>query len=79
VIYGQGEEEDVVEFVENIKAMTWLALRVRFVEPLEDGVLPSGDRRWQEFQKVGEVVAEMKRLGRENFILEMGIGSAGAK
>lgn len=33
--------------------------------------------RWSEFQKVGEVVEEMKRLGREVFMLEMGIGSAG--
>ncbi|TFK99730.1 hypothetical protein BDV98DRAFT_570751 [Pterulicium gracile] len=79
VIYGQGDEEDITEFVENIKAMTWLALRVRFVEPLPSGKEVPKERQWLELQKVGEVVAEMKRLEREEFVLEMGIGSAGAK
>ena len=33
--------------------------------------------QWAEFEKVGEVVEEMGRLGREQFVVEMGIGSAG--
>ncbi|KAF8079287.1 hypothetical protein FPV67DRAFT_1468262 [Lyophyllum atratum] len=78
VIYAQGQKENVEEFVENIKAMQWLALKVRFVEELpEDGAEDTRERKWIEFQKVGEVVEEMRRLGREQFIVEMGIGSAG--
>ncbi|KAF9473889.1 hypothetical protein BDN70DRAFT_843035 [Pholiota conissans] len=80
VIYAQGERFNVEEFVDNVKAMQWLALRVRFVEPL---LLPTGGtetapRSWKEFQKVGEVVEEMRRIGREEFVVEMGIGSAGS-
>ena len=68
----------------NIKAMQWLALRVRFVEPLpvpstdkKTGWL-AGERSWKEFQKVGEVVEEMKRLGMAELVVEMGIGSLGS-
>lgn len=76
VIYAYGEQEGIEEFVANVKAMQWLALKIRFVEPIveEVGDNRSG-RQWTEFQKVGEVVEEMRRLGRERFIVEMGIGS----
>ncbi|KAM6497522.1 hypothetical protein JOM56_007995 [Amanita muscaria] len=84
VIYAEGKRDDVEEFVANVKAMQWLALRVRFVEPLleePEGIgrgkeNAKGRRKgWKEFQKVGEVVQEMKRLGRERYVVEMGIGS----
>ena len=85
VIYAQGERSCVEEFVDNVKAMQWLALKVRFVEPLDTEHLPSKSiseskgeaRKWKEFQKVGEVVEEMRKLGREEYVVEMGIGSAG--
>ncbi|KAI0694453.1 hypothetical protein BC835DRAFT_1406453 [Cytidiella melzeri] len=77
-VYCEGEQEDVEEFVANVKAMQWLALRVRFVEALPEG-LEEGRRGWVELEKVGEVVEEMRRLGRECFVVEMGIGSAGQK
>lgn len=77
VIYAEGAQDNVEEFVTNVKAMQWLALRVRFVEPIDPG--EAHERRWTEFQKVGEVVEEMTRIGREEFILEMGIGSAGSQ
>jgi hypothetical protein len=72
VIYAQGERGDIERFVANVKSMQWLALRVRFVETLVEtesvvgGTAPDARERatWQEFQKVGEVVEEMKRLGR---------------
>ncbi|KAF7330109.1 RWD domain-containing protein 2B [Mycena sanguinolenta] len=74
VIYAQGDQGSVEEFVENVKAMQWLALRLRFSEPL-----PVGERGeaqgWTEFEKVGEVVEAMRRLGLEDWIVEMGIGS----
>ncbi|KAF8625481.1 hypothetical protein AX15_005355 [Amanita polypyramis BW_CC] len=87
VIYIQGEQDSVEEFVAKVKSMQWLALRVRFVEPLEEmGSEVEGTEHplvkkgsWEEFQKVGDVVEEMKRLGREKYVIEMGIGSARAK
>jgi len=79
VIYAEGTQGNVDEFVANVKAMQWLALRVRFVEPIDEVRVTRNESRWVEFQKVGEVVEEMKRIGREGFILEMGIGSAGSK
>lgn len=82
VIYLEGPQSSVEEFVANVKAMQWLALRVRFVEPLEEALLGDREgakdrRRWIEFERVGEVVEEMRRLGREGYVVEMGIGSAG--
>jgi hypothetical protein len=79
VIYLYGEQANVEEFVGNVKAMQWLALRVRFMEPISDreGDRMGDERRWVEFQKVGEAVEEMKRIGREGYILELGIGSHG--
>ena len=79
VIYAEGAQEQVEEFVRRIKAMQWLALRVRFVEPVPD---PTGrdvpPRTWVFFEKVGEVVEHMRKLGRENYVVEVGIGSAGS-
>lgn len=83
VIYCEGFQEQVEQFVANIKAMQWLALRVRFVEPAPKDSTPmveNGQKRcWNELEKVGEVVEEMRRLGREKYVVEMGIGSAGTK
>ncbi|KAF9812518.1 hypothetical protein IEO21_06157 [Rhodonia placenta] len=82
VIYCEGEQAQVEEFVGNVKTMQWLALRVRFVESLADHEerqrgAEIEKKRWSEFEKVGEVVEEMKRLGRTKYVVEMGIGSAG--
>jgi hypothetical protein len=58
--------------------MQWLALRVRFVEPV-DLANDEHHQGWTEFQKVGEVVEEMKRRGKDKYITEMGIGSSAPK
>ncbi|KAI0640148.1 hypothetical protein C8Q77DRAFT_1165126 [Trametes polyzona] len=76
VIYCEGAREDVEDFVSRVKSMQWLALRLRFIEPAPENT--GNERgRWAEFEKVGEVVEEMRRLGRERYVVEMGIGSAG--
>jgi acylphosphatase len=77
IIYAQGLEENIEEFVHNIKSMQWLALRVRFVEPLPLGEVVHPDKPWLELEKVGEVLEYMRLIGREKCIVEMGIGSAG--
>lgn len=79
VIYCEGEKEQLEEFVGSVRAMQWLALKLRFMEPVT-GASASAEqekRRWVEFEKVGGVVEEMRRLGREAYVVEMGIGSAG--
>ncbi|KAK7063614.1 RWD domain-containing protein 2B [Favolaschia claudopus] len=76
VIYAQGEQGNVEEFVENVKAMQWLALRLRFLEPLPEGRGGNADAQgWIELEKVGAAVERMRQLGLENWIVEMGIGS----
>ncbi|KAH9950977.1 hypothetical protein B0H21DRAFT_818806 [Amylocystis lapponica] len=77
IIYCVGAREAVEEFVRRVRALQWLALRLRFIEPLSSGDTRQEGARWVEFEKVGEVVQEMRRLGREHFVVEMGIGSAG--
>ena len=83
VIYCEGFQDQVEQFVANIKAMQWLALKVRFIEPVPADnmhvLVAGGRRRWVELEKVGEVMEEMRRLGREKYVVEMGIGSAGTK
>lgn len=79
VIYCEGIKDQVEEFVAKIRAMQWLALRLRFIEPVpkrENEPLQAAKRTWSEFEKVGEVVDEMRRLGREKYVVEMGIGSS---
>ncbi|KAJ3860819.1 hypothetical protein EV359DRAFT_5276, partial [Lentinula novae-zelandiae] len=80
VIYAEGIQENIEEFVDNIKAMQWLALKLRFIEPVLEGVdgySSASRRQWTEFQKVGDVMEEMRRIGRQMYVVEMGIGSAG--
>lgn len=64
----------------NVKSMQWLALKVRFVERVPEGMLNNAGGEslsgWQEFSRVGEVVEEMRRIRREDCVLEMGIGSS---
>ncbi|KAJ7447230.1 hypothetical protein FB451DRAFT_1290722 [Mycena latifolia] len=74
VIYAQGAQRSVEEFVANVKAMQWLALRLRFMEALPGGCMTQAEG-WTEFEKVGEAVAAMRRLGLEDWIVEMGVGS----
>lgn len=90
-IYAEGPQTAVEEFVTRVKAMQWLALRLRFSELLDTdrfGKLADlrqeheggGTRipRWVELEKVGDVVQEMRRAGREEFVTEMGLGSSAA-
>ena len=80
VIYCEGEKGNVEEFVGKVKAMQWLALRVRFVdglsenEPLETTGEGQG-RHWIELEKVGGVVEYMRHIGREKYVLDIGLGA----
>lgn len=90
MLYAEGQRPDVEEWVKEVKSWQWLALRVRFAEQLPAKYVSRDDssiqrqgktserRRWVEVKKVGDVVDEMRRLGRESYVVEMGIGSVGA-
>ncbi|KAG2352122.1 hypothetical protein BDR07DRAFT_1412310 [Suillus spraguei] len=58
--------------------MQWLALRVQFVEPT-DLANDEYHQSWSEFQKVGEVVEEMRRCRKGTYITQIGIGSSALK
>lgn len=84
VIYAEGPRESVEAFVREVKGMQWLALRVRFVEPVPgwdtDANLSSEagrnqSVRWVEVSKIGEVLELMRMRGREAFVTNLGIGA----
>ncbi|KAF8578534.1 hypothetical protein K439DRAFT_1638744 [Ramaria rubella] len=78
VIYCSGVKSDVEEFVKRVRSMQWLALRVRFVEGVPDThAAEMGRNPWKEVEKIGEAIEEMRKLGRERFFLDLGIGSRG--
>ncbi|KAF8509752.1 hypothetical protein BU17DRAFT_98631 [Hysterangium stoloniferum] len=79
LIYCSGSQSSVEEFVTRVKGMQWLALRMRFLEPLFVSGQEADGHEWTEVEKIGGVVEEMKKLGRESYVLDLGIGSGGAK
>ncbi|KAI5885279.1 uncharacterized protein SCHCODRAFT_02593693 [Schizophyllum commune H4-8] len=82
VIYAYGPKDAVEDFVDRVKAMQWLALRLRFLDALpeeEQDASKAVERKWGELHKVGEVVEEMRRLGREKYVTELGIGTSGSE
>ena len=74
LIYAEGDKENVDEFVRKVRVMQWLALRVRFIEPIEPSQCDPG-HRWIEVEKVGEVLGLMRKRGREKHVTSFGIGT----
>ncbi|KAN0100090.1 hypothetical protein V8E55_000074 [Tylopilus felleus] len=63
--------------------MQWLALRVRFVEPVPEsdsgpdfGASRDQSVRWVEVSKIGEVLELMRIRGRETLVTNLGIGAS---
>lgn len=83
VIYCTGYQSDVQEFVSKVKNMQWLALHTKLIEPLpsehESTDLTIRRSSWKEVEKIGEVIDEMKKYGREEYAYEFGIGSGKSK
>lgn len=84
IIYAEGPRDAVETFVRNVKGMQWLALRVRFVEPMlgsgsdvlgttRDQSVPG--EQWVEVSKIGEVLEQMRMRGREALVTNLGIGA----
>ncbi|KAG8976531.1 hypothetical protein FRB90_009140 [Tulasnella sp. 427] len=75
IIYAEGKKEDVEDFVQRVKEMQWLALRVRFVEPIEGPDVGVTRQEWTEVTKVGEAIELMRKRGREKLIIGLGFGA----
>lgn len=75
LIYAEGDKGNVDEFVRNVRAMQWLALKVRFIEPTEPSQYNPG-QRWIEVEKIGKVLVLMRKLGRERYVTDFGIGTS---
>ncbi|KAG1842264.1 hypothetical protein DFJ58DRAFT_609624, partial [Suillus subalutaceus] len=69
VIYAQGSQENVHEFVANVKSMHWLSLKMRLWNLRIWPTIGCHQGR-SEFRSVGEVVEEMRRCGRDKYITE---------
>jgi len=83
IMYAQGDREAVEAFVREVKGWQWLALRVRFVEPIPRSESESHSHsesaentRWVEMTKIGEVLEWMRMRGREVLITDFGIGAS---
>ncbi|KAG8980268.1 hypothetical protein FRB90_007701 [Tulasnella sp. 427] len=75
IIYAEGKKEDVEDFIQRVKEMQWLALRVRFLEPIEGPDVGVARQEWTEIAKVGEAIELMRQRGREKLIIGLGFGA----
>ncbi|WOO77410.1 RWD domain-containing protein 2B [Vanrija pseudolonga] len=90
IYYAIGHRDDLDEWLREVKSWNWLALRVRLgIEPLPEEALgggrgsESGARGgkgrgdWDELEKISEALDWLKKRGREQLLLDIGIGGGG--
>jgi hypothetical protein len=91
-MYAIGAQEDLVEWISEVKSWNWLALRVRMsAEPISgeeelEGGRGSGDGarggkgrgEWSELEKISEALEWLKGRGREGLLLDIGMGGGSA-
>jgi hypothetical protein len=80
IIYAEGDVDDLEEFVREVKSWQWLALRLRVLEELGDHGDQSAPRtkgHWDELHKMGEAIAWLSQIGRQNLLLDIGFGANG--
>ena len=89
-MYAVGEHDDLTAWLREVKSWTWLALRVRVgVEVLshaeeEDGGKGKevgarggkGRGDWVEVEKISEALDWLRKRGREELLLDIGMGAA---
>ncbi len=87
-MYAIGGHDDLVEWLREVKSWNWLALRVRIsVEPVSDGQMEDGGKgkdagarggkgrgEWTEVEKINEALEWLRKRGREELLLELGMG-----
>lgn len=90
IYYAVGDKDDLEEWMREVKSWNWLALRVRVgVEPIRDAEVElegrgkeSGARGgkgrgdWVELKKIGDALEWLKKRGREQMLLDIGIGGS---
>jgi hypothetical protein len=89
ILYAQGERDDLAEWLREVKSWNWLALRVRIaIEPVLDESASAGtggengdkgDKKqrgdWRELDKLGEAMEWLAIRGREDILIDAGVGS----
>jgi hypothetical protein len=92
IMYAIGTQEDLGEWIREVKSWNWLALRVRMTaEPIGDGEelevgrgSESGARggkgrgEWTELEKISEALDWLRVRGREALLLDVGMGGGSA-
>lgn len=91
-MYAVGTRDNIQEWVEEVKRWQWLALRVKIAteicDPVKSGqmgasgfVVEEGKDRgdWTEVEKVSEGLVWMQDHGREEVLLNLGVGARTAK
>ena len=87
-MYAIGDHDDLLEWLREVKSWNWLALKVRIAaEPLSDETEEFGRGKddgarhgkgrgeWVEVEKINEALDWLRARGRENLLLDLGIGS----
>ncbi len=79
ITYAQGDYADLETFAREVKSWQWLALRMRVLERLAEGEgereAPRARGSWEEVDKLGDAVAWLRKLGREQLLLDIGFGA----
>lgn len=93
IYYATGTRDDLTEWIREVKSWNWLALRVRMTpEPIsgqeeletgrggEQGARGGKGRgEWVELEKISEALDWLKARGREDLLLDIGMGGASGK
>lgn len=83
-MYAVGKRHALEEWTSEVKNWQWLALKTRIAvetcEPLSgvndmDIQGMAGNGQWTEVEKVGEALEWLKRFGRDDILLDLGIGA----
>ena len=84
IMYAVGAKRDLEEWVQEVQTWQWLALRVRVTpEPVGEAEEVVSDGRkgqskgrgdWTEVTKINEALEWLKQRGRENILIDFGIG-----
>lgn len=93
IMYATGTQQDLTEWIREVKSWNWLALRVRMsAESIPDQAElktgRGGDRgarggkgrgEWVELEKINDALDWLRERGREDLLLDLGIGGGNAK
>ena len=81
IMYAEGQRDQLLDWLREVKSWQWLALRVRIaVEPLEhcaENTERHGE--WTEYEKISDSLEWLRMRGRENVLLDIGMGGSSVR